>query len=141
MKNVLIVENSTSSLKGDFGKNDKEYILSGIFTEFGVKNRNERIYTAEKFLPALSELNDRINGTIGVVYGELDHPDVFDTSLSRVSHKLDKVVYNKTQNRVDGQISLLPTHYGKDVMALKDTESPEFDTPTVPDALQIYNGN
>lgn len=141
MKNVLIVENSTSSLKGDFGKNDKEYILSGIFTEFGVKNRNERIYTAEKFLPALSELNDRINGTLGVVYGELDHPDVFDTSLSRVSHKLDKVVYNKTQNRVDGQISLLPTHYGKDAMALIDSNCPLFVSSRAAGITDENNGN
>jgi hypothetical protein len=49
MKPVLIVENSTNSLiKESAAKND--YILGGIFTEFGVKNRNERIYTADKNL-------------------------------------------------------------------------------------------
>ena len=62
MKPVLIVENSTSSLIREFVDTaKKDYVMSGIFTEFGIKNRNERVYTAEKYLPALAELNERIN--------------------------------------------------------------------------------
>jgi hypothetical protein len=38
-----------------------------------------------KFLPALEELNERMT-SLGAVYGEFDHPDVFDTSLSHASH-------------------------------------------------------
>ena len=86
MKPVLIVENSTNSLvRESASTGNQDFILNGTFTEFGVKNRNERIYTADKFLPCLTELNERIS-TLGVVYGEFDHPDVFDTSLSRSSH-------------------------------------------------------
>ena len=88
MKPVLIVENSINSLIME-NQSAGKYILGGIFTEFGVKNRNERIYTAEKFLPALQELNERMDG-LGAVYGEFDHPDVFDTSLSRASHIITK---------------------------------------------------
>ena len=68
MKPVLIVENSVNSLIRENNSTKKDYILSGIFTEFGVKNRNERIYTADKFLPALQELNERMS-TLGAVYG------------------------------------------------------------------------
>jgi hypothetical protein len=46
MKPVLIVENSTDSLIRESVGNSKDYILNGTFTEFGVKNRNERIYNA-----------------------------------------------------------------------------------------------
>src|SRR5574343_212080 len=102
MKPVLIVENNTNPLKVDENvqiSNRKEYVMGGIFTEFGVKNRNERVYTADKFIPCLDEMNERIN-TMGVVYGEFDHPDVFDTSLSRASHLIQKAFYVKESNRV-----------------------------------------
>ena len=61
MKPVLIVENSTSSLIREFVNDKKDYVMNGIFTEFGIINRNERIYTADKYIPALNGLNERIN--------------------------------------------------------------------------------
>ena len=67
MKQVLIVENSVNSLMVKENKGDQKYLLGGVFTEFDVKNRNERIYTADRFLPCLEELNERINaGTLRV---------------------------------------------------------------------------
>ena len=125
MKPVLIVENSTSSLIKENSSNKKGYTLGGTFTEFGVKNRNERIYTAEKFLPALQELNERISN-LGVVYGEFDHPDVFDTSLSRSSHIVTKANYIKETNLVSGEIQLLSTYWGKEARALVDDGCPIF---------------
>ena len=104
--NGLTLNESASQIKSD------KFILSGIFTEFDVKNRNERIYTKERFLPHLNELNERIR-TLGVVYGEFDHPDVFDTSLARVSHLIYSTSYNESKNRVDGSIRLLNTPNGK----------------------------
>jgi hypothetical protein len=109
MKPVLIVENNTNPLSinesVELGKT-KEYTMGGIFTEFDVLNRNQRVYTSPKFLPCLDEMNERIN-TMGVVYGEFDHPDVFDTSLSRASHTITKAHFVKEHNRVDGEIRLL----------------------------------
>jgi len=126
MKPVLIVENSTNSLvreSSNAGK--KDYVLQGTFTEFGVKNRNERIYTADKFLPALQEMNERMSG-LGVVYGEFDHPDVFDTSLSRSSHIITKANYVAESNLVAGEIRLLSTYWGKEAKALVDDNCPVF---------------
>ena len=126
MKPVLIVENSTNSLireSSDTGK--KDYILQGTFTEFGVKNRNERIYTADKFLPALQEMNERMTNP-GAVYGEFDHPDVFDTSLSRASHLITKANYVAESNLVSGEIRLLSTYWGKEAKALVDDGCPVF---------------
>lgn len=125
MKPVLIVENSTNSLVRESAASVKDYVLSGIFTEFGVKNRNERIYQADKFLPALQEMNERIN-TLGVVYGEFDHPDVFDTSLSRASHTITKAQYVAENNNVTGEIKLLSTYWGKEARALVDDGCPVF---------------
>ncbi len=126
MKPVLIVENSTNSLvRESNGTGKKDYVMSGTFTEFGVKNRNERIYTADKFLPALQEMNERMNN-LGVVYGEFDHPDVFDTSLSRASHVITKADYVKESNLVAGEIRLLSTYWGKEAKSLVDDGCPVF---------------
>ena len=126
MKPVLIVENSTNSLiRESQVSGKKDYILGGIFTEFGVKNRNERIYTADKFLPALQEMNERMSG-LGAVYGEFDHPDVFDTSLSRASHIITKANYVKESNHVAGEIRLLSTYWGREAKALVDDGCPVF---------------
>jgi hypothetical protein len=111
-------ESHNANAKGD-------YILGGTFTEFNIKNRNDRIYTAEKFLPHLNELISRKN-QLGVVYGEFDHPDVFDTSLSRVSHTIEKAFFVKETNVVKGEIRLLNTHWGKEAKALVDDGCPIF---------------
>jgi hypothetical protein len=126
MKPVLIVENSTNSLvRESGGTGKKDYVLGGTFTEFDIKNRNERVYTADRFLPALTEMNERMNN-LGVVYGEFDHPDVFDTSLSRASHIITKADYIKEQNLVSGEIRLLSTYWGKEAKALVDDGCPVF---------------
>jgi hypothetical protein len=126
-KHVLIVENSSYSLKPILEQSidKKDYRMSGIFTEFDKLNRNDRIYTAEKFIPHLNEMLERKN-SLGVIYGEFDHPDVFDTSLSRVSHTIEKVYFNKNENRVEGEIRLLNTHWGKEAKALVDDGLPLF---------------
>jgi hypothetical protein len=126
MKPVLIVENSNNSLIRESASTKQGlYTLSGTFTEFGVKNRNERIYTADKFLPALNELNERMSG-LGAVYGEFDHPDVFDTSLSRASHIITKAEYVQEKNLVAGEIKLLSTYWGREAKALVDDGCPVF---------------
>jgi len=129
-KHVLIVENSLNGLKLNESatldeKGNKQFLLGGIFTEFDVMNRNERIYTADKFLPHLNEMIQRKN-SLGVIFGEFDHPDVFDTSLSRASHVIENIWYNEKDNRVDGQIKLLNTHWGKEAQAIVEGGYPLF---------------
>jgi len=127
IKPVLVIENSLSGLRLNESasaiKSDK-IILEGVFTEFDVRNRNDRIYTKDRFLPHLKELQERMN-TLGV-YGEFDHPDVFDTALSRVSHILKTIMFNEAENRIDGSIQLLNTHYGKEAQALVKDGFPIF---------------
>lgn len=127
MKQVLIIENNTNPLSiQEFvtSSKKKSITLGGTFTEFDIENRNNRIYTAPKFLPALGELNERISG-LGV-YGELDHPDVFDTSISRSSHLVVEALYNKEKNRIDGKIRLLNTIWGKEAQSLVEDNAPVF---------------
>jgi hypothetical protein len=127
-KPILIVENCNSGLKIDESVQidvKKRFILSGTFTEFNVKNRNERIYTAEKFLPHLNELLTR-KKQLGTIYGEFDHPDVFDTSLRRVSHTIENAFFNQEKNIIEGSIRLLNTQWGKEAKALVEDDCPIF---------------
>ena len=124
-KNVLIVEHNPNSLKPiNESASVNKYILGGTFTEFGVKNRNERVYTWEKFQPALVELNERIT-TMGV-YGEFDHPDTFDTSLKNASHMVTLASYNESANNITGKIKLLNNRWGKEARSLIDDNCPLF---------------
>jgi hypothetical protein len=70
-------------------------------------------------------MNERMNN-LGIVYGEFDHPDVFDTSLSRASHVITKANYVKESNLVEGEIRLLSTYWGKEAKSLVDDGCPIF---------------
>lgn len=125
MKPVLIIESSNESMKLKENKEGKkDYSLFGPMTYFDTLNRNSRIYTADEFLPHLNEMMKKKEW--GVIYGEFDHPDNFDIALKYVSHTVENAFYNKEQNRVDGEIRLLNTHYGKDAKALVDDGLPIF---------------
>ena len=130
MKNVLIVERQTEALnrvneEAEVGKQARPYLLGGVFTEFGVLNRNQRVYTPEKFIPALNGLIQEMR-ELGVVYGELDHPENFDSALQRTSHAIKHVEYVAEKNRVDGKIDLLSTHWGKEARAIVNDGYPLF---------------
>lgn len=118
-KRLLIVERSTIDLKPV--DNDK-YILEGVFTEFGIKNKNNRIYEAEEFLPHLKELQEKI--AKNKLVGELDHPKDFEISLSRASHIIEDLTYNKETDCVMGKVRLTSTSAGKDARALVDDGVP-----------------
>ncbi len=124
MKPVLIIENSKNSLKLNESQEKDKYVLEGVFTEFDIVNRNERIYTADEFVPHVDKMMEKKKW--GVIYGELDHPEIFSSSLKYVSHIVENAVFNKTANRIDGEIKLLNTTYGKEAKALVDEGLPIF---------------
>lgn len=128
MKPVLIFENASDSLKPIVENNQTNkdsYTMGGIFTELGVKNRNDRVYTEQGFLPALGELNERMS-TLGVVYGEFDHPENFDTSLAKASHFIKTIGYEKESKQVKGSIRLLSTTLGREAKAIINDGLPLF---------------
>lgn len=127
-KPVLILEHANSKLalnESQTGSSTNRYTLSGIFTEFNTVNRNNRIYTADKFLPHLESLNEKKN-KLGVLYGEFDHPDTFDIAAQRISHSVESWKFNESSNLVEGQIKLLSTYWGKEAKAIIDDECPLF---------------
>ena len=118
--NLLIVEKSASVLtqSGD----DKDYVLEGIFGEIDVKNKNNRIYTEDEYLPQIKSLQDKIGNS--KLLGELDHPQQFDISLKNVSHVIEELRYDSENKKVMGKIRLLDTDAGKQAKALVDAGVP-----------------
>lgn len=119
-KTLLILERSGENL--NYTKDNGSIILSGVFTEIGVKNKNNRIYEEAEVLPHINELQEKIK--THSLLGELDHPKEFDISLSNVSHVIESLEYNKETKQVIGKIRLLNTAKGKDAQALVEDGIP-----------------
>ena len=114
-KKLLILERSKSNLSMTKGA-DGSVVLEGVFTEIGVKNKNNRIYEEAEVLPHINELKEKVK--TNKLLGELDHPKDFDISLSNVSHVIEDLDYDKDKKQVLGRIRLLNTSKGKEAQAL-----------------------
>lgn len=119
-KVLLVLERSSSELKAT--NSDGSYVLEGVFGEIGVKNRNNRIYDENEYLPQIQNLQNKIKS--GKLLGELDHPATFDISLKNASHVIEDLSYNKDTKQVMGRIRLLNTSAGREAQALVDAGVP-----------------
>ena len=104
---LLIVEMSSSQLSVASNEN-KDYILEGIFGEIDSKNKNNRIYTEDEYVPQIQALQDKIKSS--KLLGELDHPDSSVINLKNVSHNIKEVHWEG--NDVVGTVEILPTPSG-----------------------------
>lgn len=117
---LMILERSGSNL--EVNKGSGEYVLEGIFAQFGVENNNNRIYEEKEYLPHLDYLKKKISENR--LLGELDHPDKFDISLQKVSHLIEDVKYDPKKRQIIGRIKLLDTPSGQIAKNLVDTGVP-----------------
>lgn len=120
-KDLLIVEMSSSTLNVASGE-EKDYVLEGVFGQIDQKNRNNRIYTEDEYVPQIEALQQKISSS--KLLGELDHPTQFDTSLKNVSHIVEELYYDKDTKEVRGRIRLLDTDAGRQAKALVDAGVP-----------------
>ena len=118
--NLLILERSSSALITD--PKSGNYVLEGIFGEIDKKNKNNRIYTEEEYLPQIEALQEKIKSS--KLLGELDHPAKFDVSLKNVSHIIEELYYDSELKQVKGKIRLLDTDAGRQAKALVDAGVP-----------------
>ena len=121
VNDLLIVEMSSSQLSVA-STEGKEYVLEGIFGEIDTKNKNNRIYTEDEYVPQIQQLQDKIKSS--KLLGELDHPQQFDVSLKNVSHIIEELFYDKDNKHVKGKIRLLDTDAGRQAKALVDAGVP-----------------
>jgi len=119
-RNVLILERSSKNLQkiDDKGK----VVLEGVFAEFGVENRNGRVYEEREYLPHLEYLKkDMANGSL---LGELDHPERFEVALGNVSHRITELWYDQSARQIKGRIEVLDTPKGQVAKSLLESGVP-----------------
>lgn len=114
-KKLLIIERSGQNLDA-VKSSDGSIILEGIFTQIGIRNKNNRIYEEREVLPHIQELQEKIK--TASLLGELDHPKDYDISLANVSHVIEDLRYDQGKQQVIGRIRLLNTSKGKEAQAL-----------------------
>jgi hypothetical protein len=119
-KLVLILERSSEKL--GITKDGSDIVLEGIFAQFGVVNNNDRIYEENEYLPHLDYLQKKIKDNR--LLGELDHPEKFDISLSKVSHVIEKLEYDKSKRQLVGRVRLLDTPSGRIAKELVESGVP-----------------
>lgn len=117
---LMILERSGENLT--INKTNDEYVLEGVFAQFGVENNNHRIYEEKEYLPHLDYLKKKISESR--LLGELDHPEKFDISLSKVSHLIEDVKYDSKKRQIIGRIKLLDTPSGQIAKNLVDSGVP-----------------
>lgn len=117
---LMILERSGENLS--VNKKNDDYVLEGVFAQFGVENNNNRIYEEKEYLPHLDYLKKKISENR--LLGELDHPDKFDISLSKVSHLIEDIKYDAKKRQIVGRIKLLDTPSGQIAKNLVDTGVP-----------------
>ena len=81
-----------------------------VFIPLNIRNKNGRIYTKEALEIPVQDFLNRKND-MGVIYGELGHPETFNTSFSRVSHTINNIWFEN--DKLMGEITLLNTNSGK----------------------------
>jgi hypothetical protein len=120
-KNLLILERSAQNLQKI--TRDGKTMLEGVFAEFGIENRNGRIYEEKEYLPHLEYLKkDIANGNL---LGELDHPERFEVALGSVSHRISELWYDQQKRQVLGRIEILEgTPKGQIAKSLLDAGVP-----------------
>jgi len=119
-KFVMILERSGEKL--NVSKTNDEYVLEGVFAQFGVENNNHRIYEEKEYLPHMEYLKKKISENR--LLGELDHPEKFDISLNKVSHLIEDIRYDAKSRQVVGKIKLLDTPSGQIAKNLVDSGIP-----------------
>jgi hypothetical protein len=120
-QNVMILERSSQNLQKISSKG--KTVLEGVFAEFGIENRNGRIYEEKEYLPHLEYLKKDINN--GNLLGELDHPERFEVSLGNVSHRVVDLWYDQNKRQILGRVEVLEgTTKGQIAKALLDAGVP-----------------
>lgn len=117
---LLILERSSANLTVD--KESGDYVLEGIFAQFGVENNNKRVYEEKEYLPHLEYLKKKISENR--LMGELDHPEKFEVSLDKVSHIVENLEYDSKSRQIKGRVRILDTPSGKIAKNLVDAGVP-----------------
>ena len=91
--------------------------VEGRFQHANKKNHNGRMYPSKLMVREVKKLQPLLMGR--KLFGELDHPEILETSLKNVSHVITKLWMEG--NEVKGRMEILPTQHGNTLRALYES--------------------
>lgn len=102
--------NIITEVKKDAKTGKNKVLMSGIFMQADIKNRNGRVYPLSEISNAVNNAANQIK-THGGIFGELDHPQTLTINMDRVSHVIKELRMDGA-NAV-GRAELLATPMGE----------------------------
>lgn len=87
----------------------RQYYIEGVFMQAEVPNRNKRFYPHAVMENALGKFQENIQSKRAM--GELGHPNSPSINLDRVSHNIERLVFEK--HDVIGKAKIFDTPMGK----------------------------
>jgi hypothetical protein len=96
----------------------KNYYMTGIMMQAGLKNGNGRVYPLDEITRAVNTAAQRISEGFPVL-GELNHPDNLSIDLKNVSHAITEI--RMDGNDAVGKIKLLNTPSGQIARAIMES--------------------
>lgn len=104
---MILVEENFGGIITESCEEGKKTYLSGVMMEWGVRNRNGRIYKREDMEKAVSMVNEAAKNGQHIL-AELDHPNTLEVRLANVSHRLMELQIKG--NQVIGKAEVLTMH-------------------------------
>jgi len=110
-----VITESTSS-------GNKNYFIQGPFMQFGVQNRNGRLYNENVMVPAVQKYIDELvskNRAVGTL-GHEDSPKISENKISHIITELKIINDGNGIGNIWGKAKVLETASGKELKALID---------------------
>lgn len=110
----VILESNTSG--------SKNYYIQGPFMEYGVPNKNRRIYNENVMLPAVEKYIDEFvnkNRSVGSL-GHSDSPRIEENKVCHIITEMNIIPKGQGKGDIWGKAKVLNTECGKELKALID---------------------
>ena len=110
-----VITESTSS-------GNKNYFIQGPFMQFGIQNRNGRLYNENVMVPAVQKYIDELvnkNRAVGTL-GHEDSPKISENKISHIITELKIINDGNGIGNIWGKAKVLETSSGKELKALID---------------------
>lgn len=104
---MILIEENFDGIVAESCVEGKKTYLTGVMMEWGVRNRNGRIYTRSDMEKAVSMVNEAAKNGHHIL-AELDHPNTLEVKLKNVSHRLMEMEIRG--NQVLGKAEVLTMH-------------------------------
>lgn len=92
MENIMFLEDYQETFQyqlTESAQEGKNYIIRGVVSRAGVRNKNRRIYPMEVMEEAIQSIQENVKS--GGFVGELDHPPTPKINVNKISHKITKL--------------------------------------------------